>query len=84
MLHSINWPNFIVWLSLLLDTALQLFVVQSVTSQILKLTTAFLSSRFSTQPKSQHKNVNISRTKRVFIMKERTFFIIFKELSLIH
>ena len=30
----------------------------------------------------RYKNVNISRTKRAFNMKQKTFFIIFKELSL--
>ena len=39
---------------------LQLFIVQSVASFILKLTIPFLWSRFSTQPKSQDKNVNTS------------------------
>ena len=37
---------------------------------------------FSTWPKSQGKNLNIMRAKWAFKMKEKTFFIIFKGLSL--
>ena len=37
---------------------------------------------FSTWPKGQDKNLNISRTKRAFKMKQKVFFIIFKGLSL--
>ena len=43
--------------------------------EILKLTLAF------SKPKSQNKNVNISRTERTFNMKQTTFFINFKGLS---
>ena len=60
---------------------LQLFVSEVVTSKILKLTLSFLSSHFSTRPKSQDKNLNIFRTKRAFKVKWKAFFIIFKELS---
>ena len=48
---------------------LQRFVIQSVTSEILKLTIAFLSSCFSTQSKMRYKNVNVLRTKRAFNRK---------------
>ena len=44
---------------------------------------AFLSNRFSTKPKSQDKNVSISRTKRALKMKYEAFFIIFKGLSVL-
>ena len=37
---------------------------------------------FSTWPKSQHKNLNIMRTKKTIKMKQKIFFIIFKRLSL--
>ena len=47
---------------------LQLFIVEAVTSYILKLTLAFFSSPFSTLPKSQYKNLDISRTKRAYGM----------------
>ena len=44
----------------------------------------YLSNQFafSTWPKSQYKNLNILRTKRVFKKKHKVFFIIFKRLSL--
>ena len=60
---------------------LQLFVHQAVTSSNLKLSLSFWSSRFDIWPKSQGKNLNISRKKRAFEVKSRTFFIIFKGLS---
>ena len=72
MLYSINWPDFIAWLSSLH----QLFVNQVATSWILKLTLFF------TWPKSQEKELNILRTKRAFEMKWKAFSIIFKGLSM--
>ena len=48
----------------------------------MKLTLAFLSSHFSKQPKSQVKNVIISREKKPFNMKQKAYFIVFKGLSL--
>ena len=50
----------------------------------MKLTIAFLSSRFSTQPKSYNKNVNISRTKRAFKIRQKTFSIILKGSQLLY
>ena len=49
MLYSINWPDFIAWLFLLLEILVNMciqIVNQVVTSQILKLTLSFWSSRF--------------------------------------
>ena len=37
---------------------------------------------FPTLPKSRDKNLNNLRTKRAFKMKQKTFFIIFKGLSI--
>ena len=37
--------------------------------------------RFATKQKSQEKKLNILRTKRVFKVKQKAFFIIFKGLS---
>ena len=45
------------------------FFYQVVTPWILKPTLSFWSSRFSTRPKSQDKNLNILTTKRVFKVK---------------
>ena len=47
----------------------------------MKLTLSFKSSRFSTWPNSQDKNLNVSRTKRAFKVKWEAFFTIFKGLS---
>ena len=46
-----------------------------------KLDLAFLPSRCHTWPKSQDKNLSISRPKRAFKMKWKAFFIIIKGLS---
>ena len=54
--------------------ALQFFVSQVVTSYILKLTLSFSSSRFSTLPKNQDKNLDILRTKRAFKVKYKSIF----------
>ena len=62
---------------------LQLFLNQVLTSLILKLVLYFWSSRFLYMTKkSRQKNLNILRMKRVFNVKRKAFFIIFKELSL--
>ena len=42
-------------------SVLQLFVNKAVTSQILKITLSFASSRFSTWPESQHEKLNIKK-----------------------
>ena len=68
LLYSNNWSSFSVSLSL------QLFISQVVTSQILKLTLSFESSRFFYMTKSQNKNSNILRTKRAFQMKWKSNF----------
>ena len=61
---------------------LQFSLNQFVTSYILKLTLSFYSSRFSTWLKRQDKYLNILRTKRAFkVTQQKTFFIIFKGLS---
>ena len=47
----------------------------------MKLTLSFQSSCFATWPKSQDKNLNTLRTKRALEVKQKTFFIVFKGLS---
>ena len=59
---------------------LQLFVAQSVMSQILNLSMAFLSIRFSVWAKSKDEKL-IILTRRAFKMKHKAFFIIFKGFS---
>ena len=73
MLGSINWSYFIVWLAHILGDwakcVLSLIAVPFLRLQILKLTLAFLSSRFPTKSKSHDKNLNILMTKRAFNIK---------------
>ena len=61
MLRTINWPNFIVWLSLLLEILGNMCIaivcdVWGCDVINLKLNLSFKSSRFSTCPKIQDKN----------------------------
>ena len=81
MLHSINWPNFIFWLSLLLEILdnMCIAIIFYPGCDVIKL--SFLSSRFATWPKSQHKNLNILKTRRALEVKQKALFIIFKCLS---
>ena len=71
--HSINWPNFIVWLPLFLEIlenkciAIVCFQVFDVKN--FEIILATLSSYFPTWPKIQDENQNILRTKRAFRMK---------------
>ena len=46
--YHIPLPDYLFFVGYWVIRALQLFIVQSVTSQFLKLVTVFLSSRFST------------------------------------
>ena len=56
------------------------YFLRYLTKCALKLfvTGAFLPSHFSSWPKTQNKDLNISRTKRPFKMKQKSIFIIFK------
>ena len=86
MLYYINWPDFILWLLLLLEifsnmcTAIICFPVYHVINFEIKLIS--LSSRFSTWSKIQDKNLDISRTKRTFKVKKKRFPLLFKDLQL--
>ena len=77
LLYSINWPNFIAWLPLLLD------ILDNICIAIVCYP-GYLSNRdvFPTWPKSYDKNLNILRTERVFKIKQKAFFNIFKRLSI--
>ena len=85
MLYSIDWPNLISWLSLLLEILINMCIaiVSSpvVTSWTLKVNRSCRSSRFSIWQESQDKNLNILRMKRDFKVKWKAFFIIFKGLT---
>ena len=69
ILDSINWSNLIVWLLLLLEilgnicTAIVCLLSCDVINY--EITLCLWSSRFSTRPKSQDKNISILRTKEL-------------------
>ena len=69
--YSINWPNFIAWLSLLLEILgnmfiLIVFVSQLVASWILKSTLALWSRRFPIWPKKSIWKFKYMKNKRSF------------------
>ena len=61
---------------------LQLFVNQVVTSKI-SINVIFLIKLFLCMIKKSRQNLNILRTKRAFMVKQKTFSIIFKVLSVV-
>ena len=81
MLYSINWLDFIVWLSLLFEISGNMFIVIvccpvcDVMNFEIYLS---LSSRFPKWPKRQNKNLNITRTKRAFKAALKSIFHHFK------
>ena len=86
LLYSINWPHFIAWLPLLCEILGNMFIAIVCKSRCdvmvdfkVNLTNQAI---FPTWPKSRDKSLNMLRTKRAFRMKLKTFFIIFKELSI--
>ena len=78
MLYYISWPNFIVWLPLLPEMLgkMSIPVVCFPGSDVINF-----EINLSTWPESQDKIINILRTKRAFKVKWKSFFIIFKRLS---
>ena len=79
-----DWPNFIAWLSLLLEILRNMYILIicfPACDLINFYLIAFLSSRFSKLVKSQHKNVNISRTKRAFSMKKGIFHHFYRSVK---
>ena len=81
-----NWPNFIAWLHLLLEILDKrcIVIICCLVYYVInfEIISSYLSSRFSTYPKSYDKSANHWRTKRAFNMKDKAFLIIFKRLSL--
>ena len=83
-LYPINWPNFIVWLPLLLQILGNMFItiVFYPGCDVIKFEiNLILSSRFATWPNTEDNNLNILRLKRAFDVKLKVFFIIFKRFS---
>ena len=70
MLCSINWPNFIVWLLLLLEICIAIACYPGCDVMDFEINLIFLiEPDFFTWPKSHDKNLNILRTKRAFNVK---------------
>ena len=78
MINSFNWRSFIVWLPLLFETWGNMFVAIICFPECddinFEISHSFLIKPFFYIAK----NANISRTKRAFNIKEKSFFIIFK------
>ena len=87
VMHSVNWPNVMVWLTLLLEIWGNMCIVTAcclvcdVTN--FEIILCFLyGAIFPHDQKSKYKNLNILRTKRTLKMKSKGFCTIFKEISL--
>ena len=88
MLYSISWSNFTVGLSLLLAILGNMYCKCLLTRLWRHKFSIFISFHkkvfiklFFYMIESQDKNFIILKTKRAFKMKQKAFFIIFKELS---
>ena len=86
LLCSINWPNFIVWLTLLCEILGKMCnaIVCKPGCNVMnfEVNLIFLTLFFLHDQKVLTKTLNILRTKRAFKMKSKAIFIIFKELSI--
>ena len=85
MLYFINWPNFNVWLSLLLEilSNMSIVIVYLPGCDVInfEINLNFLIKLFFYKTKKSRQNLNILRTRRSFKVKQKVFFIIFKGLS---
>ena len=86
MSYSINWPSFILWLLLLLET-LDNFYIATICCPVcdvinFEINLGFFIKPFFYKTKKSWQSLNISRTKKNFNMKQKAFFIVFKVLSL--
>ena len=81
--HFINWPNFIVWMPLLLEILGDMFfaIVCSPGCDIInfKINTIFLIKSFFYIVKKSRENLNFLWTKRVFKVKKKVFLINFEK-----
>ena len=77
LLYFITWPNFIVWSPLLCEilSNMCIAIVCKRVCDVMNFEVNLIFHR-------RDKNRNILRTKRVFKMKLKAFFIIFKGLSI--
>ena len=78
---QISLPGCLYFLRYWTICVLQLFVIQVVTSWILKLALPSNRAIFSTWPKSHDKNLNILRTKRAFKVQHFSSFLKVFQLS---
>ena len=73
ILHSINWPNFIAWLPLLLEILGNMYIttVCYPGCNVIKfeINLIFLINPFWYMTKYEDKNLNILRTERAFEVK---------------
>ena len=83
-LQSINWLDFAFWLRFLYEILgnMCIIIVYFPVCEVINFEIIFLSRAFLRGQKCKDKNLNIVRTKRAFKMKQKAFFITFKELSL--
>ena len=70
MLYSINWPNFLVWLPLILEILINICIAIAIESgcdvKNFEINLIFLIKSFFYMTKIQDKNLNILKTKTAF------------------
>ena len=84
MLYAINWPNFIAWLSLVLEILCNVCIVIICfpVIDVMNFEIILTSYQVVFLHDFLDNNLNILRTKGAFKMKYKALFINFKEISL--
>ena len=82
---SINWPNFNVWLPLLLEILGNMCIAMAPGCDIInfEINLIFLIKLFFYMNKNSRKKLNILRTKIAFKVEEKAYFVIFIGLSFV-
>ena len=86
MIYSINWRNFIVWLSLLLEildnVCIAILCFQGFDAINFEIDLIFLIKSFFYLSKKSWRASKYLENKKAFKVKAKAFFITFKELSI--
>ena len=81
MLHSINWPNFIVWFLLLLEICALQFCYSGCDVIKFEINIIFLINPFCHMTKMSRQKLKHLENRKSFLREIKTIFNIFKGLS---
>ena len=79
----INWPNFTAWLPLHIEILGNMCIVIICGVINFENNHSFLIKQYFYITKNRDKNINISRPKRGFNMKQKAFFFTYKEIWIV-